>query len=221
VPEVYTARGADFLERHDYALYRFYDDDDQLLYVGKTHALLARLPEHALTKPWWWSTAFVTVAHFDSAEAVAAAEAHAIDTEHPAHNVQGVETRVPVRRTWTEKIRRQRALEDARTELAMFLTLRHLTAAPLPTEHVEDRVVELPRSWVRKSLQRAAKLGYASKTEPVRTRDVLAKTTTYTPVKWANTYKEFRPRHEDLWAELEESFEDDELESDLDESVPD
>jgi predicted GIY-YIG superfamily endonuclease len=78
------------------ALYRFYAADGSLLYVGVTNNMKARLGQHAADKPWWPQVARKTVGwHATRAEALAA-ESAAIKTEHPAHNIAGIEKSKPV-----------------------------------------------------------------------------------------------------------------------------
>jgi len=71
-----------------HALYRFFNHDGQLLYVGITLNLGSRLTKHRDDKPWWAEVARVMVAQFDSREEVLAAEKVAIRTEQPKYNIQ-------------------------------------------------------------------------------------------------------------------------------------
>lgn len=68
-------------------VYRFYDADDELLYVGTTDRLSARLGTHRGQSPWWSQVVFITVVPYETREAAAQAEAVAIATEAPLHNV--------------------------------------------------------------------------------------------------------------------------------------
>lgn len=70
-----------------HALYRFFDKDDRLLYVGITLNPGARWKQHSKDKPWWHEVARVTVEHFPDRETVLEAERAAIITERPLHNV--------------------------------------------------------------------------------------------------------------------------------------
>lgn len=70
-----------------HALYRFFASDDALLYVGITCDVGRRWDRHASDKPWWTEVARSTVQHFDSREAVLAAEEAAIRSEKPRYNV--------------------------------------------------------------------------------------------------------------------------------------
>jgi len=71
-------------------LYRFFDADDRLLYVGIAGNPGRRFHQHANGpdgKPWWSHVARSTMEHFDTREEAAAAEVAAIVTERPMHNV--------------------------------------------------------------------------------------------------------------------------------------
>jgi predicted GIY-YIG superfamily endonuclease len=68
-------------------LYRFYDLDDHLLYVGISDDLGRRLDQHARGKTWWRDVAIVRVQHHPDRASVREAERLAIQTEHPLHNV--------------------------------------------------------------------------------------------------------------------------------------
>jgi hypothetical protein len=70
----------------DHALYRFFDDDGNLLYVGITLDPGRRWRKHR-GRPWWRFVADITVEQYTSRSAVLRAERRAIITEHPALNV--------------------------------------------------------------------------------------------------------------------------------------
>lgn len=68
-------------------VYRFFDADGSLLYVGMTTLGPARWSQHATLQPWWQDVATATVAHYPSVEAALHAETAAILAEQPVHNV--------------------------------------------------------------------------------------------------------------------------------------
>ncbi len=70
-------------------LYRLFDADDRLLYVGISLRLPRRIKEHSKDKPWWMDVTRSTFEHFPTRAEAQAAEAHAIIVENPAHNVAG------------------------------------------------------------------------------------------------------------------------------------
>jgi hypothetical protein len=78
-------------------VYRLFDADDRLLYVGRSISFLTRLSNHE-TKPWWRASVRVTLEHFDSVEEAASGEARAIASESPVHNIarpKGTRSRRP------------------------------------------------------------------------------------------------------------------------------
>lgn len=70
------------------ALYRFYDDAGQLLYVGITNDPGRRMSQHAEQKRWWPEVRGVSIEWYDDREGVAAAERRAVAIERPRHNKQ-------------------------------------------------------------------------------------------------------------------------------------
>jgi len=69
------------------ALYRLRDASGRLLYVGISEAPLRRWAEHSKDKPWWPLVTTFTLQWFDSRNRALVAEARAIHTEKPLHNV--------------------------------------------------------------------------------------------------------------------------------------
>lgn len=68
-------------------LYRVYDTDGNLLYVGATTNFAQRLTTHSTYQPWWDDASRVELEHFDSFEDMAEAEVQAIRSEQPRYNV--------------------------------------------------------------------------------------------------------------------------------------
>jgi len=79
------------------ALYRFFDAEGSLLYVGITNALLTRLSSHERTKPWWADVTTVTVEHYEDRDSVLLAETAAIVLEGPAHNAMRSVGQTPIK----------------------------------------------------------------------------------------------------------------------------
>ncbi|MCX4750949.1 hypothetical protein OG455_41445 [Kitasatospora sp. NBC_01287] len=80
------------------ALYRFYDADDALLYVGITHDLRTRWSTHRYYQPWWHLVARKTYEWYEDRSLAGAAEKAAVEHEKPrfdashlsrAHRVDG------------------------------------------------------------------------------------------------------------------------------------
>jgi hypothetical protein len=71
----------------DHTLYRFFDREGSLLYVGRTIAPARRWREHEKRAPWYAAVASVTREVHPTAEAVDLAERAAIANERPIHNI--------------------------------------------------------------------------------------------------------------------------------------
>lgn len=68
------------------ALYRFYDSEDQLLYVGITHSLDRRTASHRARSAFWDLVAVMAVERFPDRLEAEAAERIAIRDEDPIFN---------------------------------------------------------------------------------------------------------------------------------------
>lgn len=68
-------------------LYRAFDAEGTLLYVGISGSVVRRLAEHSKDKEWWSEVTDVKVEHFATRADAIAAEAVAISCESPRHNV--------------------------------------------------------------------------------------------------------------------------------------
>lgn len=67
-------------------VYRFFDIEGGLLYVGMTSQGVLRWAAHAKDQPWWFDVATVTVEHYSSMASALDAEEAAIRTEQPRWN---------------------------------------------------------------------------------------------------------------------------------------
>ena len=70
-----------------YTLYRHYNEDDVLLYVGVSMRVLLRTVAHARSSSWFKDVNYITLEHFVDRTSVLAAEAKAIGLEDPKHNI--------------------------------------------------------------------------------------------------------------------------------------
>jgi predicted GIY-YIG superfamily endonuclease len=69
-----------------HVLYRFYDIDRQLLYVGITNNPWQRIKAHESDKDWWNEVAHATFEHYQSRMELEAEERAAIKSERPRYN---------------------------------------------------------------------------------------------------------------------------------------
>ncbi len=70
-------------------LYRLWNADHLLLYVGITDDAEARIEEHRSEKPWWGEVAQISTEEFPSRRRALEAETRAIFWEQPRHNILG------------------------------------------------------------------------------------------------------------------------------------
>ncbi|MFD7554127.1 GIY-YIG nuclease family protein [Streptomyces sp. NPDC059835] len=71
------------------ALYRVFDSDDRLLYVGISNYPATRLDAHRRGAPWGSEMARHTLEEFPTRRQAAFAESEAINIERPLYNKQG------------------------------------------------------------------------------------------------------------------------------------
>jgi predicted GIY-YIG superfamily endonuclease len=95
-----VTRPADRIRRlGETAVYRLYNADDRLLYVGVGSDPEKRWRDHAATKDWWPAVTRKSVQWHPAAAAALAEESTAIDTESPLHNIRrGCKTSLPAPR---------------------------------------------------------------------------------------------------------------------------
>lgn len=70
-----------------YTLYRAFDSESNLLYVGQTIRHGVRIHEHAASSGWWDQTAKIEVTHLRNAIELDDAEYKAIRDENPKYNI--------------------------------------------------------------------------------------------------------------------------------------
>lgn len=67
-------------------LYRFFDENDTLLYVGISSRGPQRWKEHSVNRPWWHKVAKSTIEHYETRGTALQAEREAILAERPLYN---------------------------------------------------------------------------------------------------------------------------------------
>ncbi len=76
------------MSQQPHVLYRFYDANDALLYVGITCNPTRRMEKHRGEKPWWTQVARISLEQYGDRQSVLAAERAAIGAERPLHNIR-------------------------------------------------------------------------------------------------------------------------------------
>jgi len=69
-------------------VYRHFDKNDVLLYVGVTANILNRTACHSSATQWFKDISRIDIKHFEKESDAHAAERKAIRTENPKHNIQ-------------------------------------------------------------------------------------------------------------------------------------
>lgn len=77
-------------------VYRLYDRQGRLLYVGSSDELGRRLTRHATNALWWRNSERITWERWGSRSDALWAESRAIWNERPMHNVVGANTDEPI-----------------------------------------------------------------------------------------------------------------------------
>lgn len=83
-----------------YCLYRMFDDQNNLLYVGQSIRLAERMHQHSKDKSWW-PPQRIEIEQYENANALNDAERQVIQTEKPLHNVMHNKSIPKVRLTKT------------------------------------------------------------------------------------------------------------------------
>jgi len=73
-------------------LYRHFDNENALLYVGISLSTFKRLSQHKDHSQWFNKVSRVTIEHFPTREEAIAAEKKAIKTEDPKFNIANKKT---------------------------------------------------------------------------------------------------------------------------------
>lgn len=77
-------------QRTPTTLYRLFDADDQLIYVGIAGNPGRRFEQHRTDKPWWGQVTTIRLEHFDHRKQAEEAELRVIITEQPPMNDIGL-----------------------------------------------------------------------------------------------------------------------------------
>lgn len=144
------------------ALYRLYDADDVLLYVGIAKDPKARWRSHSRTAraTWWPSVSRKAVEWFDTREAADRAETEAINTEKPLHNRRKREGsftltffELSAEIDWSESAPGPASEQIVRILRKEIVDGVYPSGAPLPSgQDFQERFIAAPKT-VRKALR--------------------------------------------------------------------
>ena len=71
-----------------FALYRCFDKDSALIYVGMSISIRRRLSQHINKAGWFSEVSEIKISRYPDGEQCRAAEKHAIRNECPKYNIQ-------------------------------------------------------------------------------------------------------------------------------------
>lgn len=125
------------------AVYRFYDSDERLLYVGITCHLADRFRAHEITAPWWSEHRSARVVWHDTRVTAADEEREAICSESPMYNVKGA-ARLP-----RSRARRVRPDADTMSAIAMEVGVAMTRARLSKREMREALGLSRQSAWQR------------------------------------------------------------------------
>lgn len=108
--------------RRPASLYRFFDKDSALLYVGISVRTIKRVQEHKEHSAWFFLSQKMTIEHFASREEALVAETNAIQNETPKYNIQKQIKISPTGRTINieQKISVKKEEEELKTDYEYF-----------------------------------------------------------------------------------------------------
>lgn len=109
-----------------HVMYRFFDEADDLLYIGASSNLPARMDNHRAASPWYAEVARLGIQVFRSGVDALDAERTAIRMECPRYNV-----RSSGKRTYRERPNTRRLSEDGRDLMIDILRARRMTVREL------------------------------------------------------------------------------------------
>lgn len=125
-------------------VYRFYDIDSRLLYVGLTSTAQSRWHHHERNKTWWPHVWSIDTAHFPTRESALQAEERAIRAERPIFNIQYNEENLGTRND-DSPYQQRHPLVMERISRSLEITgtahLAEIHATPDQWEAVEDLVM--------------------------------------------------------------------------------
>ncbi len=133
----------------DTALYRMYDSDDELLYVGISCNPGSRIAQHAEFKEWYEDVAIIRIAWLSTRRAALKEEAKAIVNEDPKYNIihsTSDENFGPKRDVFTKF----RSTTDERDRINKAAKLAGIDASKLMRDTVMRRVQRIEREGARK-----------------------------------------------------------------------
>lgn len=122
-------------------LYRHFDKDGRLLYVGISFRAIIRQAAHRNAAPWWDDVVTITVERFPSRKAALAAEKRAVEAEKPMHNKHWAEKkfRYKTKRSHGYTIELPGAPEMAEAVVDWYISLTFNRMMPKPLHGLAEK----------------------------------------------------------------------------------
>ena len=102
------------LQQMNTQLYRHFDKENKLLYIGISLSTFARLSQHKDHSEWFKQINRVSIEHFENREEAMAAERKAIKSENPMFNIAMKKTMAEIRKE--DEAQRNRLYDIAQKE---------------------------------------------------------------------------------------------------------
>lgn len=109
-------------------LYRHFDSDGNLLYVGISLNAVARLAQHKICSQWFSQITTITIENFPTRHELLSAEIEAIKNEKPLYNVQHRDSEVVIK---------ERIYEAEKSRAESFKKFRNYKSIYRPNEAAE------------------------------------------------------------------------------------
>ena len=134
-------------------LYRHFDNENTLLYVGISLSTFARLSQHKDHSQWFNKVSRVTIEHFPTREEAIAAEKKAIKTEEPKFNIAHKKTAREIEQEINEAIKEEKKAQQIQQCIHRYVQYK----AVYTLDNVRDML-----SMTRSELERHVKDGSLS-----------------------------------------------------------
>jgi predicted GIY-YIG superfamily endonuclease len=105
-------------------LYRHFDEEHNLLYVGISLSTFARLSQHKEHSAWFKKIKSVEIENFDTREGAMAAERKAICTEDPMFNIAMKKTMAEIEKEKKQLIREVRIEQEKKEVISRYVDHR-------------------------------------------------------------------------------------------------
>jgi hypothetical protein len=152
-------------EQEETVLYRHFDKDGRLLYVGISLNELLRIRQHKSTAPWWRDVSNITVERHGTKSEALIAERLAIEKERPLYNTAVLPRSRPTSRTRQKTTNRR--LTRVRFCERVSLTLPKGTLARIDQVRGHQLRIQFIRQAIKRKLASRQKPKPDGKTQAV------------------------------------------------------